>query len=64
MSGKVIALRIEAPYFVAAVELIDGEVRVAAPIVKYMMRWTHEKVEEYAAARGWKVEPLPDWEEV
>lgn len=42
-------IRIVAPHFVAAV--IVGE--RAAPIIGYMRTWSADRIERYAASKGW-----------
>lgn len=49
-------LRVEAPHFVAGVVLGER----AAPIVRYMVRWTEAQIRDYCARRRWKVIALPD----
>lgn len=47
---------IDAPHMYASGKFSDdGKVYKAAPIIKYMIGWTAQKVEEYAAFKGWKV---------
>ena len=54
-------IRIEAPHFVAAVEVAykasnDPPSRVViatAPILKYMRWWTEARVLDYCASKGW-----------
>jgi hypothetical protein len=53
------ALRIEAPYFVAGVEVEDGRVARTAPIVHWLYGWAEEAVLDHAAAKGWAVTRLP-----
>jgi hypothetical protein len=45
-------IRIIAPHFVAAV--IPGE--RAAPIVRYMVRWSEAQIRAYCAGKRWVVE--------
>ena len=47
-------IRIDAPWFVAGV--VVG-IR-AAPIVRYMARWSSEAILAYCQKRGWKAELL------
>jgi hypothetical protein len=49
-------LRIEAPYFVAGAECLDGRVVRAAPIVKYMIGWLMVDASAYATRKGWEVQ--------
>ena len=59
-------IRIEAPLFVAGIELeesqySDGEGPIVihmAPILGYMKLWTYEKVLGYCQTKGWKWEIL------
>lgn len=45
-------LLIDLRYCCCGVELRDGVVTLAAPIVKYMKGWTLEKVEKYVKSKG------------
>lgn len=47
-----ILVRIVAPHFVAGLET-DGTVRRAAPIIRYMVGWTDDKVRDYVKKKGW-----------
>ena len=51
-------LRIVAPNFVAGVEIENGLVRDAAPIVHYMLGWPHSKVSNFCYLKGWSVTEL------
>jgi hypothetical protein len=51
-------VRVEAPHFVAGVEVVDGHVTRAAPILCYMLRWPHGRVFSYAARKGWAFEVI------
>jgi len=46
---------IDAPYFYAGIVLWDDKVVEAADIVKYMRRWSRDRVRDYCKMRGWKV---------
>lgn len=46
-------VRIVAKHFVAGLET-DGNVRRAAPIIKYMIGWSDDRVRDYVKAQGWK----------
>ncbi len=46
---------IDAPHFFAGVVLWDDRVVEAAPIVKYMRKWTRDRVRDYCKTKGWKV---------
>lgn len=50
-----VTLRISTPSFVAGV--IVGE--LAAPIVKYMARWSRKSIEDHCRLRGWGCEVVP-----
>jgi hypothetical protein len=52
-------LRIVAPKFVAGVEIENGMVSDAAPIVDYMLGWPHSKVSNFCYLKGWSVTALP-----
>lgn len=47
-------LRIETPYFTAAV-ILDrfDNVTEAAPIIRYMLNWTFVDVQNYCSRKGW-----------
>ena len=47
--------QVTASHFCAGLEVRDGFVRVAAPIIKYMMGWSRERVMQYCAQKGWKL---------
>ena len=57
-------IRIEAPHFVAAVDLAyhtrrtppERVVVKAAPILRYMLGWTEQHVHTYCASKGWRAE--------
>ena len=51
-------LRIEAPHFVARVEVLDGQVVQAAPIVRYMLGWPETRVRIHAISKRWRVDEL------
>lgn len=46
-------LRIEAPHFVAG---IDDE--AAAPIIRYMLGWSEQRIFDYCRRKGWSVYKL------
>ena len=47
--------QITAPYFTAGLVVCDGKVKDAAPIIRYMIGWTKEKMAGYAQRHFWKV---------
>jgi len=47
-------IRMEAPHFVAAVDVERGVVVHAAPIVAYMRGWHFARVMDYAQRKGWR----------
>ncbi|HKW13076.1 MAG TPA: hypothetical protein VJS69_01180 [Candidatus Krumholzibacteria bacterium] len=51
-------MRIEAPHFVAGVDVHRGTVVHAAPILRYMMGWAGLQVVRYCEQKGWKWEVL------
>lgn len=52
-------LRIEAPRFVARVEVAEGRVVMAAPIVRrQLLGRTVAEVYRLAERNGWRVEPM------
>jgi hypothetical protein len=49
-------IRIKAPHFVAGVVLnADGRVERAAPIVRYMMGWSLDRISGYCLRKGWRL---------
>jgi hypothetical protein len=48
-------LRIVAPHFVCGIVLDGDTVVMAAPIVKYMVRWKVDRVYAYCRKNGWSV---------
>jgi len=46
---------IDAPHFFAGLILWDDRVVEAADIVKYMRRWSRDRVRYYCAQKGWKI---------
>jgi hypothetical protein len=53
--GAETLVQITAPHFCAGI-VVEGVVRDAAPIVKYMRGWTLDKVTSYCAQRHWQVQ--------
>lgn len=50
-------IRIEAPYFVAGVEIYKtdrGYRNKTAPIIKYMKSWSPYSILKYCKKKGWK----------
>ena len=52
---KEILAVIDAPHFYAGIVLQDDRVIEAANIVKYMRRWSRNRVRTYCKAKGWKI---------
>lgn len=48
-------LIITAPHFTVGLEVFEGEVIKAPPIVRYMIGWSERKVCRYCASKGWQV---------
>jgi hypothetical protein len=48
-------IRIEAPHFVAGVELEDNKVVRGAPILSYMRGWSRIRVVSYCHSKRWHV---------
>lgn len=46
---------IEAPHFTAGIVLWDDKVVEVAPIVRYMKKWSRERVRSYCQGKSWKV---------
>jgi hypothetical protein len=51
---------IDAPHFYAGIVLQNDRVIEAADIVKYMRKWTRDRVRGYCKDKGWKVSVV--WE--
>lgn len=47
--------QVTAKHFCAGIILRDDVVRVAAPIVAYMVGWARSRVRDYCASKGWRV---------
>jgi hypothetical protein len=47
--------QITAPHFCAGIVLFDDRVVEAAPIVRYMKRWSRDRVRDYCASKGWRI---------
>lgn len=52
--GGVKLVRVVAPFFVAGFETSGGEIRRAAPIIRYMEGWSDREARLYIRRRGWK----------
>lgn len=55
---RVLLAQITAPHFCAGIG-VDVEMKTvcdAAPILRYMVGWTANRVHDYCCDRGWKVE--------
>lgn len=46
---------IDAPHFCAGIVLWDDKVVEAAPIVRYMKKWSRDRVRDYCKGKAWKV---------
>lgn len=51
-------IRIVAPHFVAGALLEPSGVVRTAPIIKYMVGWTRDKVFGYCKSKGWSAEVI------
>lgn len=51
-------LQISSRYFVAGVELSGNKVTLAAPILKYMLRWNLTRIDNYTRSKGWSFQIL------
>lgn len=47
--------QIDAPHFCAGIVLWDDKVVEAADIVRYMRKWSRDRVRDYCKGKGWKV---------
>ena len=50
--------RVEAPHFVAGLEVEDFVVTRAAPIVKYMRGWSLAKTLNYCQSKSWTLQQV------
>lgn len=51
---------IDAPHFNCGIVLQNDRVVEAADIVKYMRRWSRDRVRVYCAKKGWRISVI--WE--
>ena len=54
-TGVELTLQIKAPHFTAGVVVDVGVVVGAAPIVKYMLGWTEDRVRGYCEWKKWEI---------
>ncbi|WP_063685488.1 hypothetical protein [Bradyrhizobium stylosanthis] len=54
MISEILA-QIRGPNFTAGIVLFDDVVVEAAPIVRYMRRWSRDRVRDYCAKQGWQI---------
>jgi len=47
--------QVTAPHFCAGVVLTNDVVTEAAPILRYMVGWSRDRVRDYASGKGWQV---------
>ena len=52
-------MQILGPHFVAGVVLKNNTVVRAAPILKYMIGWSQQRVMQYALHKHWTVKTIP-----
>jgi hypothetical protein len=53
---------VHSSYFQAGIVLVDDKVTETAPILKYMMGWSREKVRAYVTEKKWKAALLHERE--
>jgi len=58
--GKFSLAKVNAPHFCAGLEIHDVMVYNAAPILKYMIGWTADRVRRYCQSKGWTFEILEE----
>lgn len=46
---------IDAPHFMAGFIVNNGKVVFAAPIIRYMLNWSEDRVRSYCKEKRWKV---------
>jgi len=51
--------QILAPHFTAGIS-VDKVVHRAPPIIKYMIGWQINQVEDYCRKKHWKIEAVPE----
>jgi hypothetical protein len=51
--------RVTAPHFVAGLVLRAATVHEAAPILRYMLGWSAQRVARYCAHKGWGIARVP-----
>lgn len=51
--------RIVAPHFVCGILIADGRVSATAPIVRYMLGWSPQRVLSYCNHKGWEIARVP-----
>ena len=49
-------LQIDSGYFCAGVVLDNDRVQRTAPIVKYMLGWTLQRVRDYCERKSWRLQ--------
>lgn len=47
--------QIKASNFTAGIVLWDNKVIEAAPIVRYMRKWSRDRVRDYCKTKGWSI---------
>ena len=59
---KEILAAIDAPHFYAGIVLQNDRVVEAADIVKYMRKWSRDKVRDYCQNKNWRVSVISETE--
>jgi hypothetical protein len=53
---------IKAPHFTAGIVLHNDRVIEAADIVRFMKKWTRQRVRAYCSAKGWTISIVSETE--
>lgn len=55
MANKIILVRVSAPHFCAGLEIHDGKIAIAAPIIAWMKKnkMTEEQIVAYCIKKKW-----------
>lgn len=55
-------VQITSRYFTAGIEVSKGKVVNAAPILRYMVGWDYDRMENYVAFKGWQKETVTPYD--
>lgn len=54
-----VLFRIDSLYFCAGGEIIGEKVSLAAPIIKYMVGWSQDRLIDYCHKKKWEISLIP-----